>query len=192
MDQSSAVDRQNGHESVKDSVSNLARNPPGESANEAACDTNGVSAQGMTEQSTPRVVEFSISGMTCAACSTRLEKVLNRQPGMQATVNLATERARVRLSGRDEAAVLAAVGKAGFSAAVVDGQTREKEKAAKRQQAAGERRQFFIAALLTLPLVAQMPFMWLGEGHGNELPRDRKSTRLNSSHRLTSRMPSSA
>ncbi len=124
-----------------------------------------------SEQSTPRVVEFSIAGMTCAACSSRLEKVLNRQAGMQATVNLATERARVRLSGRDEAAVLAAVGKAGFSAAVVDAQTRDKEKAAKRRQAADERRQFFIAALLTLPLVAQMPFMWLGDGHGDELPR---------------------
>ena len=46
-----------------------------------------------------QVVEFAIGGMTCAACSTRLEKVLNRQPGMQANVNLAAERARVRLSG---------------------------------------------------------------------------------------------
>jgi copper chaperone CopZ len=68
-----------------------------------------------------RVVEFSISGMTCAACSARLEKVLNRQPGMQANVNLAAERARVRLAdAADEAAVIAAVAKAGFSAAPVD------------------------------------------------------------------------
>ena len=48
------------------------------------------------------------SCMTCAACSTRLEKVLNRQPGMQANVNLAAERARVRLlAGADESAVVA-------------------------------------------------------------------------------------
>ena len=70
--------------------------------------------------------------MTCAACSTRLEKVLNRQAGMQANVNLAAERARVRLSGgADEAAVIAAVAKAGFKAEVVDKQTREREKAEK-------------------------------------------------------------
>src|SRR5574343_187582 len=68
-----------------------------------------------------RVVEFSVAGMSCAACSTRLERVLNRQPGMQASVNLASARARVRLVGAvDEAAVCAAVSKAGFSATPVD------------------------------------------------------------------------
>ena len=64
----------------------------------------------MTAPASGRVAEFAIGGMTCAACSTRLEKVLNRQPGMQANVNLAAERARVRLSDvADEAAVVAAV-----------------------------------------------------------------------------------
>lgn len=88
----------------------------------------------MTEAESGRVVEFAIGGMTCAACSARLEKVLNRKPGIQANVNLAAERARVRLSGSaDEAAVMEAVAKAGFVAAVVDGQTREREKAAKLQ-----------------------------------------------------------
>jgi Cu+-exporting ATPase len=52
-----------------------------------------------TTAGTSRVVEFAIGGMTCAACSARLEKVLNRQAGMQANVNLAAERARVRLDG---------------------------------------------------------------------------------------------
>mgnify|MGYP002130638169 CR=1 FL=1 len=62
----------------------------------------------MSEAEQGRVVEFAIGGMTCAACSTRLEKVLNRQAGMQANVNLAAERARIRLSGAaDEAAVVA-------------------------------------------------------------------------------------
>ena len=65
----------------------------------------------MTTQDTGRVVEFAIGGMTCAACSARLEKVLNRQAGMQANVNLAAERARVRLSGAaDVQAVITAVG----------------------------------------------------------------------------------
>src|SRR5262245_9661573 len=43
----------------------------------------------------PAELELSIAGMTCAACATRLEKVLNRLPGVQASINLATERARL-------------------------------------------------------------------------------------------------
>ena len=126
----------------------------------------------MTESDTGRVVEFAIGGMTCAACSARLEKVLNRQAGMQANVNLAAERARVRLAaGADEAAVVAAVAKAGFSAAVVDGQTREREKAAKLLVYRSEIRRFWISVALTLPLVGQMFFMFGEHGHMNELPR---------------------
>ncbi|WP_374278020.1 heavy metal translocating P-type ATPase [Azonexus sp.] len=119
-----------------------------------------------------RVVEFAIGGMTCAACSARLEKVLNRQPGMQANVNLAAERARVRLSdAADEAAVIAAVGKAGFTAAVVDAGTREREKAEKQRVYRKEINRFRIAVALTLPLVGQMLFMLGEHGHENELPR---------------------
>lgn len=126
----------------------------------------------MTETERGRVVEFSIGGMTCAACSARLEKVLNRQPGMQANVNLAAERARVRLLGvADEAAVVAAVAKAGFTATVVDSQTREREKAEKLQVYRRELRRFWISVILTLPLVGQMLFMFGEHGHQNELPR---------------------
>ncbi|TXG99663.1 MAG: copper-translocating P-type ATPase [Rhodocyclaceae bacterium] len=131
---------------------------------------------GTTGQVSPpeqgRVVEFAIGGMTCAACSARLEKVLNRQPGMQANVNLAAERARVRLLGAaDEAAVVAAVAKAGFSAAVVDSQTREREKAEKLQVYRREIRRFWISVILTLPLIGQMLLMFGEHGHQNELPR---------------------
>jgi P-type Cu+ transporter len=43
-----------------------------------------------------RIAELDIGGMTCAACSTRVEKALAKVPGvMRASVNLATERARV-------------------------------------------------------------------------------------------------
>jgi len=126
----------------------------------------------MNEPESGRVVEFSIGGMTCAACSARLEKVLNRQPGMQANVNLAAERARIRLAGTaDEAAVIAAVAKAGFSAALVDGQTRAREKAEKQRVYRQEIRQFQIAVALSLPLVGQMFFMFGEHGHHNELPR---------------------
>lgn len=126
----------------------------------------------MSETGPGRVVEFAIGGMTCAACSARLEKVLNRQPGMQANVNLAAERARVRLAETaDEAAVLAAVAKAGFTAAIVDAQTREREKAEKIRAYRSEIRRFWIAVILSLPLVGQMLFMFGEHGHHGELPR---------------------
>jgi len=126
----------------------------------------------MSEGDGGRVVEFAIGGMTCAACSARLEKVLNRQPGMQANVNLAAERARVRLLGAaDEAAVVAAVAKAGFVAELVDSQTREREKAEKMRVYRSEIKRFWIAVLLTLPLVGQMLFMFGEHGHQNELSR---------------------
>jgi len=126
----------------------------------------------VSEVEKSRVVEFAIGGMTCAACSARLEKVLNRQPGMQANVNLAAERARVRLEvSADEAAVIAAVAKAGFSAELVDSQTRDREKAEKLVVYQRESRRFWIAVALTLPLVGQMLFMFGEHGQMNELPR---------------------
>ncbi|MFJ7246991.1 heavy metal translocating P-type ATPase [Kitasatospora sp. NPDC098652] len=43
----------------------------------------------------PGRVELSIGGMTCASCAARIEKKLNRMDGVEATVNFATEKARV-------------------------------------------------------------------------------------------------
>lgn len=41
-------------------------------------------------------VELSIGGMTCASCAARVEKKLNKLDTVTATVNFATEKARVR------------------------------------------------------------------------------------------------
>ena len=41
-------------------------------------------------------VELAIGGMTCASCAARVEKKLNKLDGVTATVNFATETARVR------------------------------------------------------------------------------------------------
>ncbi|MFJ8899033.1 heavy metal translocating P-type ATPase [Streptomyces sp. NPDC102359] len=43
----------------------------------------------------PAEVELSIGGMTCASCAARIERKLNRMEGVTATVNYATEKARV-------------------------------------------------------------------------------------------------
>ncbi|MFJ3705816.1 MULTISPECIES: cation-translocating P-type ATPase [Streptomyces] len=44
-------------------------------------------------------VELAIGGMTCASCAARIEKKLNRMEGVEATVNYATEKARVAYAG---------------------------------------------------------------------------------------------
>ncbi|MGW0731294.1 heavy metal translocating P-type ATPase [Streptomyces sp. NPDC002851] len=44
-------------------------------------------------------VELAIGGMTCASCAARIEKKLNRMDGVEATVNYATEKAKVSYSG---------------------------------------------------------------------------------------------
>src|SRR5437588_5662761 len=42
-----------------------------------------------------REVELSIGGMTCASCAARIERKLNKVDGVTATVNFATEKAKV-------------------------------------------------------------------------------------------------
>ncbi len=62
-------------------------------------------------------VELLIGGMTCASCAARVEKKLNRMEGVSATVNYATEKAKVTYDG-DVAPedLVAAVEKAGYTA----------------------------------------------------------------------------
>ena len=58
--------------------------------------------------------------MTCASCVARVEKKLNRLPGVEATVNLPLESARVTVDGPlDTDALVAAVRSAGYDATVV-------------------------------------------------------------------------
>ncbi|MGF6733809.1 Cu+-exporting ATPase [Paraburkholderia youngii] len=68
-----------------------------------------------------RVVELDIGGMTCASCASRVEKALTRLPGVaRASVNLATERARVESDATLAPQQLAeAVRKAGYEATPV-------------------------------------------------------------------------
>ena len=75
----------------------------------------------MTEVTTSpdRVVELEIGGMTCASCALRIEKKLNKLDGVDATVNYATEKARVAApAGVDQAELIAAVEAAGYRATV--------------------------------------------------------------------------
>ncbi|WP_031049643.1 heavy metal translocating P-type ATPase [Streptomyces sp. NRRL F-5650] len=62
-------------------------------------------------------VELLIGGMTCASCAARVEKKLNRMDGVTATVNYATEKARVSYPATTEVAdLIATVVKTGYTA----------------------------------------------------------------------------
>ncbi|WP_329341350.1 heavy metal translocating P-type ATPase [Streptomyces sp. NBC_01352] len=62
-------------------------------------------------------VELSIGGMTCASCAARIEKKLNRMDGVTATVNYATEKAKVSFpAGVEVGDLIATVEKTGYTA----------------------------------------------------------------------------
>ena len=119
-----------------------------------------------------QTLDLAISGMTCAACSTRLEKVLNRLPGLDARVNLAAETARLSYTpGRvnlDD--VLTSVTKTGFSATPITEASRAETQARKAAEYQSELRIFLISALFTLPLLAQMLPMLAGAHEVSWMP----------------------
>ena len=57
----------------------------------------------------PKTIDIGIGGMTCASCVARVEKALNKVPGVtSATVNLATESARIAVADAEVTAELLA------------------------------------------------------------------------------------
>ncbi|MGY0492621.1 heavy metal translocating P-type ATPase [Streptomyces sp. WG-D5] len=65
----------------------------------------------------PAQVELAIGGMTCASCAARVEKKLNRMEGVEATVNYATEKAKVAYAdGVEVADLIATVEATGYTA----------------------------------------------------------------------------
>ncbi|MGQ0629813.1 MAG: heavy metal translocating P-type ATPase [Sporichthyaceae bacterium] len=64
-------------------------------------------------------VELAITGMTCASCANRIERKLNEVDGVSATVNYATEKARVQITGAITAAeLIEVVAAAGYGASL--------------------------------------------------------------------------
>ncbi|RUY22905.1 copper-translocating P-type ATPase [Mesorhizobium sp. M7A.F.Ca.US.001.04.2.1] len=102
------------------------------------------------------MIEFAIEGMTCASCVARIEKALKAVPGVaDASVNLATERATIRIvAGTVEAAALeGAVAAAGYEARQILPDTdMDRERDGRDAEIRTLRRLLALAALLTLPV----------------------------------------
>lgn len=99
--------------------------------------------------------EYKITGMTCAACAAQVERVTKRLPGVEASsVNLATERLRIRGESLTDDAVFAAVQKAGFSASPVGDRRSqaESDRAERQTRQKVQKRRLIVALCFAVPL----------------------------------------
>lgn len=113
-------------------------------------------------------IELQIQGMTCAACANRIEKGLNRMPGVsKAVVNLALEKATVEfhpevVSSKD---LIAKIEQLGYQAVKKEDQQAEDHREA---EVRALRNRLILSALLSFPLLWAMvshfsflSFLWL-------------------------------
>ena len=107
-------------------------------------------------------VELPISGMTCASCANRIERKLNKLDGVSATVNYATEKARVEFDPGTVAPeqLVAAVEAAGYQATLPSNEPRAAHgRADEHDETAPLRRRLVFSALLSVPtlLLSMVP-----------------------------------
>ncbi|WP_280427068.1 heavy metal translocating P-type ATPase [Nocardia brasiliensis] len=99
-------------------------------------------------------VELVIGGMTCASCANRIEKKLNKLDGVTATVNYATEKARVDVTGDvSPAELIATVEQAGYSATLPTPAPTETA-AVEADPTAALRARLLVSLVLTVPVIA--------------------------------------
>ncbi|MGB9993983.1 heavy metal translocating P-type ATPase [Streptomyces pseudogriseolus] len=101
-------------------------------------------------------VELLIGGMTCASCAARVEKKLNRMEGVTATVNYATEKARIAYPpGVEVADLITTVVRTGYTAEepAPPRQDAEETASAPDPKTAALRTRLIVSALLALPVV---------------------------------------
>ena len=116
----------------------------------------------MEDSTTDREVELAIGGMTCASCANRIERKLNKLDGVAATVNYATEKAKVSFDPTiDPDLLVETVEQAGYTAervppAFVAGEPNASTPPTNGEDAATRelRQRLVISAVLTIPVVA--------------------------------------
>ncbi|MET9380338.1 heavy metal translocating P-type ATPase [Streptomyces sp. NPDC002928] len=119
---------------------------PGEPAATAVTSANSATSE----------VELLIGGMTCASCAARVEKKLNRMDGVTATVNFATEKAKVTYpAGIQVVDLIATVVKTGYTAEepTPPEPERQEQAPAADPELASLRHRLLVSATLALPVV---------------------------------------
>jgi P-type Cu+ transporter len=113
-------------------------------------------------------VELGVTGMTCAACVQRVEKALNKVPGvLNASVNLATERASVTYlpATTGLAQLKRAIRESGYGILEVEaGKDRsDVAREAKEKEVRKLKRSVIFSAMFAVPLVliAMVPMLWM-------------------------------
>jgi len=99
-------------------------------------------------------IELSLGGMTCASCANRIERKLNKLDGVQASVNYATEKARVQApADLDPAVLVAQVEAAGYTATLPAPPT-DDTAAAEPDPTRPLRDRLVVSAVLAVPVIA--------------------------------------
>jgi len=99
-------------------------------------------------------VELSITGMTCASCAMRIEKKLRKVDGVDATVNFATEKARVSYpEGVSTEELVGVIQAAGYDATVPQASPATEEGAAEPDETAALRHRMLVSWLLAAPVI---------------------------------------
>lgn len=111
-----------------------------------------------TTASANSAVELEIGGMTCASCAMRIEKKLNKLDGVEASVNYATEKAKVTVpAGYDAAMLIAEVEKAGYTAALPapkKTETGSAEESDADPELTSLRNRLIVSIVLSVPVIA--------------------------------------
>ncbi|MFE9856483.1 heavy metal translocating P-type ATPase [Streptomyces sp. NPDC005780] len=126
---------------------------------QTAATTGTAAPSGSTGTGVAAEVELAIGGMTCASCAARIEKKLNRMDGVEATVNYATEKAKVSYRGEDVSVqdLIATVEKTGYTAHEPAPPVRGSDaptEAAEADELRPLRQRLITAVLLAVPVIA--------------------------------------
>lgn len=100
-------------------------------------------------------VELAIGGMTCASCANRVERKLNKLDGVTATVNYATEKARVEApEGVEPAVLIAQVEAAGYTAELPRRAAAPDDEASEEDPTRPLRNRLITSTVLAVPVIA--------------------------------------
>ena len=109
----------------------------------------------MTTQSVDKQLDLSLTGMSCNACAMTIEKGLNKMPGVQASVNFATESARISFSNQqtNPEKIIETVKSLGYNARLLENTTTEMLEAEVSERVAMLLTRLTASIVLGLPVV---------------------------------------